>query len=132
MKTSMPAMAIRNGKILLPEGQMVSGGLTVERGRIAHIGQPNRTTPALDVKGAYVIPGLIDIHTHGVGRISTSGSPQAYAEQEASHGTTAFYPAFFGMAENDLTLFHRPGLILWRAMGLHRRAPGGRGRSPSI
>ena len=26
MKTSMPTMAIRNGKILLPNGKIVSGG----------------------------------------------------------------------------------------------------------
>lgn len=107
MKTSMPAMAIRNGKILLPGGQMVSGGLTVERGRITRIGQPNRTTSALDVQGAYVIPGLIDIHTHGIGRISTVGSLQAYAEQEAARGTTAFYPTFFGPAEETTAHMQR-------------------------
>lgn len=107
MKTSMPKMAIRNGKILLPDGQMVSGGLTVERGRIARIGQPNRTTSALDVQGAYVIPGLIDIHTHGIGRISTSGSLQAYAEQEASRGTTAFFPTFFGPPEETMAHMQR-------------------------
>src|SRR5450759_32005 len=107
MKTSMPAMTIRNGKILLLNGQIVSGGLTVERGRIARIGQPNLTASALDVQGAYVIPGLIDIHTHGIGRISSSGSLQAYAEQEASRGTTAFYPTFFGPAEETTAHMQR-------------------------
>lgn len=108
MKTSMPALAIRNGKILLPDGQMISGGLTVERGRIARIGQPNRATSALDVQGAYVIPGLIDIHTHGIGHTHcTKGSLQAYAEQEAARGTTAFYPTFFGPVEETMAFMQR-------------------------
>src|ERR1035437_7651677 len=95
-------LAIRNGKILLPDGKMISGGLSVEQGRIARIGQPTRTASALDVQGAYVIPGLIDIHTHGIGRISTSGSLQAYGEQEALRGTTAFYPTFFGRVKEPI------------------------------
>lgn len=107
MKTSMSAMNIRNGKILLPGGKIVSGGLTVERGRIARIGQPKRTASALDVRGAYVIPGLIDIHTHGIGRISTNGSLSAYAEQEASRGTTSFYPTFFGPVEETVAHMQR-------------------------
>ena len=107
MKTSTPTMAIRNGKILLPDGRTVSGGLTVERGRIARIGQPGRTASALDVKGAYVIPGLIDIHTHGIGRISSRDSLQAYAKLEASRGTTAFYPTFFGPVEETTAHMQR-------------------------
>lgn len=110
MKTSLPAMAIRNAKILLPGGQMVAGGLTVEQGRIARIGQPNRKTPALDVQGAYVIPGLIDLHTHGIGYTSVfsiNDTLQSYAEQEAARGTTAFYPSFFGPVEETIGHLNR-------------------------
>ncbi len=108
MKTNLSGLAIRNAKILLPSGQIVSGGLVIERGRIARLGQPKSALPALDVEGAYVIPGLIDIHTHGIGYISTEKcSLQDYAEKEAARGTTAFYPTFFGPVEETIAGMQR-------------------------
>ena len=105
MKSTHSCLALRNGKILLPNGRIVTGGITIHNGKIARIGKPDRRTTTLDCRGAYVIPGLIDIHTHGIAYMSTSGSLQAYAEQEASRGTTAFYPTFFGpVAETILHL----------------------------
>ncbi len=107
MKSTHSYLALRNGKILLPDGRVVTSGLTINNGKIARIGKPDRRITTLDCRGAYVIPGLIDIHTHGIGRISTSGSLQAYAQQEASCGTTAFYPTFFGPAEETTAHIQR-------------------------
>lgn len=107
MKTNHSSLAFRNGRILLPNGRIVTGGLTVNSGKITRLGQPDKKITTLDCRGAYVIPGLIDIHTHGIGRLSTNGSLQAYAEQEASRGTTAFYPTFFGPVEETVAHMQR-------------------------
>lgn len=44
-----------------------------------------------------MLPGLIDLHTHGIGEQSVSGgSLIEFARIEASHGATAFYPTLYG------------------------------------
>ncbi|MFH1477250.1 MAG: amidohydrolase family protein [Verrucomicrobiota bacterium] len=107
MKSTHSCLALRNGKILLPDGRILTGGLTIRHGKIDRIGKPDRGITTLDCRGAYVIPGLIDIHTHGIGWSSTSGALQEYARQEAARGTTAFYPTFFGPAEETIGLLNR-------------------------
>lgn len=107
MKSTCSCLALRNGKILLPDGRVVNSGLTVNKGKIARIGKPDRGMATLDCRGAYVIPGFIDIHTHGLGRHSTSGDLRAYAELEATCGTTAFYPSFFGPVDETVAHLER-------------------------
>lgn len=107
MKPAGHSLAIINAKILLTSGRMIPGCLTITNGRITRIGRANRTAAALDVKGAYVIPGFIDIHTHGIGRCSTNGDLRAYAELEATCGTTAFYPSFFGPVDETIAHLER-------------------------
>jgi N-acetylglucosamine-6-phosphate deacetylase len=96
LKHVAPGLKIRNGRVLLPNGRIVRKNLLLAKGRIAGVGVVGRGGTVLDAAGAYVVPGLIDIHTHGVGYESTNGSLKAYAEKEASRGTTTFYPSFFG------------------------------------
>jgi len=107
MKSTGSNLALRNGKILLPNGRIVTGGLTIHNGKIARIGKPDRKLTTLDCRGAYVIPGLIDIHTHGIGYESSNGTLATYAEREATRGTTAFYPSFFGPVEETIAHINR-------------------------
>ena len=55
-----------NAKLFLPGEGFVPGGFRVGGGRFADI-YPAGESPAgaLNLQGARVIPGLIDIHTHG-------------------------------------------------------------------
>lgn len=97
----MSALLIRNGKVLLADGRMIRADVLAERGRIKKIGRAgsggrHEQVAEIIASGCYVLPGFIDIHTHGIGRESTNGSLKAYAALEAANGATTFFPTLFG------------------------------------
>ena len=61
----------------------------------------------LDAAGCYVIPGLVDIHTHGaVGEDFSDGKPQGLrplADYYAAHGVTSFLATTMTLKEHQLT-----------------------------
>lgn len=90
-------MVIKNGNILLPNGEIQPGDLLLADGSIRDVGGILAADSELDVSGAYVVPGLIDLHTHGLGRENAGfGSLPELAKIEASFGATTFYPTLFG------------------------------------
>ena len=56
-------MLYTNANVFTPMG-FVRGGFSVEDGRFAEVFVGERSG-GTDLGGAYVIPGLVDIHTHG-------------------------------------------------------------------
>jgi len=60
-----------------------------------------------DVQGAYVIPGLVDIHTHGaMGEDFSDGKPeglQPLADYYAAHGVTSYLATTMTLKEEVLT-----------------------------
>jgi N-acetylglucosamine-6-phosphate deacetylase len=77
-------------------------------GRIQEIAPALPAAFEIDAAGGYVLPGLIDLHTHGIHTISAeSGSLDEYAAAEASHGATTFYPTFFCSPEETATHLQR-------------------------
>jgi len=96
------SLRIKNGKVLLANGKIESVVLSIVNSKIAEIGslaKPEQNVETIHADGAYVLPGFIDIHTHGVGYESWSGSLKAHAEFEAAQGTTTFYPTCFSSYE---------------------------------
>ena len=61
----------------------------------------------LDAQGCYVIPGLVDIHTHGaVGEDFSDGKPsglQPLADYYAAHGVTSYLATTMTLKEDTLT-----------------------------
>ena len=56
-------MNYKNAYVYTEDFTFQKGGFSVENGRFSHVleEQPD----AVDLQGAYVIPGLIDVHNHG-------------------------------------------------------------------
>ena len=96
MKTNSSSLVVANGRVLMANGEVSKASIRVENGRIAGVAPHAKAADMLDAAGAYVVPGLIDIHTHGIGREHVSGDLRVYAALEAARGTTTFFPTFFG------------------------------------
>ena len=58
--------AIKNGKMVLPDcSGFIGEDILIEDGVIRALGKIERADTVIDAGGKYVLPGLIDIHTHG-------------------------------------------------------------------
>lgn len=105
------SLVIKNGKVLLPGGVITPCDVKVEVGKIREIGPHLDGDVLIDAAGTYVLPGLIELHTHGIGFESTeSATLREYARLMASCGATAFFPTFFA-----------PPAVTTRNMERHRR-----------
>ena len=67
----MGGLHLRGGRVLTPQG-LRQTGLTVQEGKIAAFedGAPD----GLDVSGCLVLPGFLDLHTHGGGGVDVNGA----------------------------------------------------------
>lgn len=117
-------MNYKNAVIFCDDFQFHRGGFSVEDGRFTAV--LDERADAVDLGGAVVIPGLIDIHNHGNSGVDFSdGDYDAdlrMARYLAKNGVTSFAPA-------TLTL---PYDVLERAFAagarLHKDAPEGAAR----
>ncbi|MCE5250355.1 amidohydrolase family protein [bacterium] len=101
-------MIIRNGDVLLPDGTIETCDVSIHDGKIGFERAASHHETEIDAAGNYVLPGLIDLHTHGIGTVSTDkGTLEEYAHLEASRGTTTFYPTLFGPPEVNAANFRR-------------------------
>lgn len=60
-------MIFKNGLVLDKSFRFVETDVEVKDGKITHIGKCDGNQDVVDCKGKYVIPGFVDIHTHGCG-----------------------------------------------------------------
>lgn len=92
---------LTNGRVLLPSGDIVAADIRIADGLIAEIGLGLAGDDRLDAGGRYVLPGLVDIHTHGLGFSSAEiGSLAEWSNAEATNGATRFFPTLFGPPES--------------------------------
>lgn len=71
-------MILKNGLVLDKSFHFVKTDVVVKDGKISHIGNCDCDKDVVDCTGKYIIPGLVDIHTHGCG-----GSDACDATKEA-------------------------------------------------
>lgn len=94
------SLVISGGNVLLADGTIAACDVLTEGGIITKIGADLAGDETIDARGSYVLPGLVDIHNHGIGFESVGeGDLKRYAQLEASRGATTFFPTFFAPAE---------------------------------
>ncbi len=105
----MSKLLIKNAHIVSPQVDITYGYVLVEDGRISQVGKGACQLAAdteYDAKGALLVPGMIDIHTHGAaGMDVTDPDPTAVVEvakAKLAEGCTSFAPTTLTLAEETL------------------------------
>ena len=89
-------MNFKNAWIYTENFRFEHGAFSVEDGRFTNV-LGEAAADAVDLEGAYVIPGLIDVHSHGNSGADFSDGDEAGVEKMAryyaANGITSFAPA---------------------------------------
>lgn len=100
-------MIIRNGMVFQENKNFVQRDVYIENGRIVHSIQDVEDTTEVDASGLYVLPGLVDIHSHGaVGHDFSDGDEEGLKKilkYEYSHGITTYCPTSMTVDKEKLT-----------------------------
>lgn len=96
----MSELIFNHATVILPDRLLPDAAIVCHQGRIAKIGRAIKRPPpgaaVVDLKGAYLSPGFIDIHVHGGGGSDfMDGSADAVrtaCQAHAGHGTTTIIP----------------------------------------
>lgn len=99
-------MIIKNAYVLGDDFRFFTGDVRVENSRIAGIGSFPADGETVDATGLYLLPGLIDIHTHGSVGCDASDAKESSLEKmavfQASNGVTSFLPASMTLGPEEL------------------------------
>lgn len=99
-----------NAKIFTGDAVFKTGSVTVENGKIASLdfdsANSSNDENAIDCKGNYLIPGLLDIHFHGCAGHdfceANAEAISAIARYELKNGITSICPATMTYPESIL------------------------------
>ena len=110
-------LAIKNAVLVMRDHLIPDAVLFIENGKIAGFGEMRKTSipegcEILDAQGAYVGPGLVDIHTHSDGKTFFYENPKVVGHH-LQHGVTTILAAlYFSMTTEEFV----------EAMGIIRKA----------
>lgn len=120
---------ILKGRIVLKD-RIITGFLRMEDGKIAEVSDRQislREGESLhDFGNSYIMPGFVDLHTHGSGGFDfmdgTADDIIGAAENHARHGTTTCLPTTLTCSDEDTFVFFR-NLKAVRSLQLSGKLP---------
>jgi N-acetylglucosamine-6-phosphate deacetylase len=103
-------LVLHNSKLILPHG-IEHGGVIVEDGRLARVFADDDRPAGLsrpesiDLKGAYLAAGLIDIHIHGSAGVDVQATDEAGLAKLSQfllrQGVTGYFPTFVPASDRE-------------------------------
>ncbi len=122
-----PTQLLGGGRVVTPDGVLDDAWVQVSDGRVTQVasGRPDLDAPVVDLRGAWLLPGYIDLHVHGGGGHNVADSLEEMEQAVAfhrGHGTTATLVSLVTAPEDALS-----AQLEWAAE-LVRRGPTARGR----
>lgn len=107
MPSDKKNLIIKNGVVFTPDFTFKKADVFISDGKFSAADKFNSDFEELRADGLYVLPGLIDIHTHGAkgNDFCSSGEKglRKIAEYELSVGVTSFCPTSMTLPENILS-----------------------------
>lgn len=82
---------LSGARVVLPDSVVVDGWVAIEGDRIVEIGAGSHSHSSMDLGGAWLLPGYVDLHVHGGGGGSFADGEEAgrvAADFHLRHGTT--------------------------------------------
>ncbi|HEV2828316.1 MAG TPA: hypothetical protein VGW76_12010, partial [Pyrinomonadaceae bacterium] len=110
MGSNPQSLLIRNVRVVLPERLVDIADVFIEQGRIARISERGGQSQgsdcaAIDLSGASLFPGFIDVHIHGAMGVDTMAADARDLERVsrflASKGVTGWLPTLVPASTSD-------------------------------
>ena len=99
-------MIIKNGRVFQEDGTFAEKDLYIEGKRFVSTKEEVIDQEVIDAKGMMVLPGLVDVHSHGVaGHDFSDGDVEGLKEilrYEKAHGITSYCPTSMTLPKDDL------------------------------
>nr|WP_296009319.1 N-acetylglucosamine-6-phosphate deacetylase [uncultured Blautia sp.] len=99
-------MIIKNGLVFQEDGNFVKKDLYIENGKFVASEQEVSDKTEVDAQGLKVLPGLVDVHSHGAyGHDFCDADPEGLKvilKYEKEHGITSYCPTSMTLAKDKL------------------------------
>ena len=99
-------MIIKNGLVFTPEGTFEEKELYIEKDKIVATREEVNDTRVVDASGCKIIPGLIDVHSHGASGCDFGDADAKHLEKilayERVHGITSYCPTSMTVSKEEL------------------------------
>ena len=125
---------IANAHVISPGVDLENATIVLDGDRIASVSakkappKADAKTTVVDVKGAYVMPGFIDVHTHGAMTYDfCDADPQAIfhiAEAKLREGVTTFLPTTLTVSHEELVVCAKNAKKYVEAGSPYAKVPG--------
>ena len=130
---------IVNAHVISPGVDLAGATVILENGKISRVGKfaapkPKAGDTVVDAKGNYLMPGFIDVHTHGALECDfCDADPQAIfklAEGKLQEGCTSFLPTTLTVSHEELIVaaknakaYVKAGSPYAKIIGIHLEGP---------